>query len=143
MPKPVLEFYIISIPKVSYMTNERREQLYRTEALVIGRFDLGETDRILTIFTPKHGKFRAIAKGIRRPMSRLAAHLELYNQSRLMLAKGRELDVITGAETIDGHWQLRSDLDSFGAVSYLWELGKQLTDERGEQPPLFAIVARP
>src|SRR5262245_16289848 len=129
MPKPMVQFNIISNSKVSNMTNERREHLYRTEAMIIGRFDLGETDRILTVITPRHGKFRVIAKGIRRPTSRLAAHLELYSQSRLMLAKGRELDVVTGAETIDGHWPLRSDLDRFGAVSYLCELINQFTED--------------
>jgi DNA repair protein RecO (recombination protein O) len=124
------------------MTENRREHVYRTEALVIGRFDLGETDRILTLYSPQHGKFRAIAKGIRRPTSRLAAQLEIYSQSRLMLAKGRELDVVTGAETIDGHWALRSDLERFGAVSYLAELLNQLTADRQENAAVFHLLSR-
>lgn len=124
------------------MTENRREHIYRTEALVMGRLELGETDRILTLYTPQYGKYRAVAKGIRRPTSRLAPHLELYSRTRLMLAKGRELDVVTGAESLDAHWPLRGDIERFGAVSYLVELLNQLTEDRQENAPLYTLVAR-
>lgn len=122
------------------MTDTRREQLYRTEAMVIGRLDFAETDRIFTLYTPKHGKLRAIAKGVRRPMSRMAPHLELYCRSRLMLAKGRELDVVTSAETVEAHWGLRSDLDGFGFASYLAELLSQLTQDRQENEAVYQLL---
>ena len=44
----------------------RRSTTYRAEAVVLRRHDFGETDRILTLYTPTHGKLRAIAKGVRR-----------------------------------------------------------------------------
>lgn len=124
------------------MTSQRREHVYRTDALVIGRFDLGEVDRIFTLYTPKLGKFRVIAKGVRRPSSRLAPHLELLSESRLMLAKGRDLDVVTGGETIDGHWGLRSDLEAYGNACYLAELLNQLTEDRQEQPGAYELLTR-
>ena len=124
------------------MTNPRREHVYRTEAIVIGRLDLGETDRILTLYSPHHGKLKAVAKGIRRPKSRLAPHLELLCQTRLMLAKGRDLDIVTSAEMIDGHWQLRTDLDAFGHASYLAELLNQLTEDRQENAAAFDVLMR-
>jgi DNA repair protein RecO (recombination protein O) len=124
------------------MTNLRREHVYRTEALVIGRLDLGEVDRIFTLFTPRFGKFRVIAKGVRRPSSRLAPHLELLSESRLLLAKGRELDIVTGAETVDSHWALRDDLDAYGNACYLAELMNQLTEDRQEMPAAYELLAR-
>ncbi len=53
------------------MTNAR-EHLYKSEAVVIRRSDLGEADKILTIFTPHFGKLRVVAKGVRKVTSRLA-----------------------------------------------------------------------
>src|SRR5215213_2618887 len=124
------------------MTTSRREQIYRTEALVIGRLDLGEVDRILTLYSPQHGKFRVVAKGVRRPKSRLAPHLELFCQTRVMLAKGRELDIVTSAEMIDGHWPLRTDVDAFGHASYLVELLNQLTEDRQENAAAYDLLMR-
>jgi len=124
------------------MTNTRRDRIYRTDALVVGRSDLGETDRILTLYSPSRGKFRAVAKGIRRPQSKLGPHLELFHQSRLMLSKGRELDIVTSAETIDAHWALRTDLDAFGFSSYIVELLNQLTEDRQENPQVYDLLIR-
>jgi DNA repair protein RecO (recombination protein O) len=124
------------------MTNSRRDHVYRTDALIVGRLDLGEVDRILTLFTPQHGKVRAIAKGVRRPQSRLAPHLELFSESRVMLAKGRELDVVTGAEMIDAHWPLRSDLEAFGHASYLVELLNLFLEDRQENRRAYELLSR-
>ena len=49
---------------------------YTTDAIVLSRFDLGEADRVLTLITPGIGKLKAIAKGVRRPTSRLGGSLE-------------------------------------------------------------------
>lgn len=123
------------------MTNPRREHIYRVDAIVTGRLDLGEVDRILTLFSRQRGKLRAIAKGIRRPQSRLAPHLEFFSESRLMLAQGREIDVITSADMVDAHWTLRTDLDAFGHASYLAELLNQLTEDRQENAAVYNLLA--
>lgn len=124
------------------MTSSRRENVYRTEAIVINRLDLGEVDRILTLYTPNNGKYRVIAKGIRRPQSRKAPHLELFSLSQVMLAKGRELDVITGAEAIEPHWSLRSNLEAFGQASYLVELLNLFTEDRQENRSAYELLSR-
>ena len=67
----------------------RQQRSYPIEAIVLKRTDIGEADRILTLFTPNRGKMRAVAKGIRRPISKKAGHLELLNRSQLQVALGR------------------------------------------------------
>jgi DNA repair protein RecO (recombination protein O) len=119
-----------------------KDRLYRTEAIVLGRTDYGEADRILTLYTPKLGKLRVIAKGVRRPNSRLGPHLEYFSRCQLMLAKGRELDVVTSAETIDGHLALRSNLDALGHASHMAELLNRLTEDRQEQEAAFDLLAQ-
>lgn len=118
-----------------------QERLYRSEAIVIGRMDYGEADRILTVYTPQRGKFRVIVKGVRKPLSRLGPHLEYFTRCRLMLARGRELDTVTGAETIDHHLGLRSDLDAFGHASHLVEILNRLTEDRQEHEAVYDLLA--
>lgn len=117
------------------------DRLYRCEAIVLGRMDLGEADRILTLYSRQHGKLRVIAKGARRPLSRLGPHLEYFSRSRLMLARGRELDVITGAETVDAHLAIRDDLDAYGHASHLVEILARLTEDRQENSAVFDLLA--
>ena len=71
------------------------ERLYRTEAIILRRADLGEADRLLTIFTPGRGKLRVVAKGARKPTSRKSGHVELFTRSNLLIARARELDIVS------------------------------------------------
>ena len=73
---------------------------YQTEAIIIKKTKLGEADRILTLYTPHLGKIQGVARGVRRPRSKLAGHLELLTHSQVSLARGRNLDTITGSQTI-------------------------------------------
>lgn len=99
-----------------------RLRVYRSEALVLRRHDFGEADRLLTVYTPDHGKLRLIAKGARRPASRKAGHLEPLTRVRLQIARGRNLDIITQAEAIEAYAALRQDLDLFSRAAYVIEL---------------------
>jgi DNA repair protein RecO (recombination protein O) len=110
---------------------------YQTEAIIIKKIKLGEADRIITFFTPHLGKIRAVAKGVRRPKSRLSGHLELLTYSRVDLVHGRNLDTVTGSETINGFLPLKNDLDLTAAALYLTELVEQFTVENAENFPLF------
>lgn len=120
----------------------RAERLYRCEAIVLARMDLGEADRIVTIYSRQHGKLRVIAKGARRPMSRLGPHLEYFSRARLMLARGRDLDVVTGAETEDAHLAIRDDLDALGHASHMVEILARLTEDRQENRAIFELLDR-
>lgn len=74
---------------------------YVDEGVVLRRVDYGETDRILTVLTRAHGKVGVIARGVRRPTSRLAAHTDLFVRSRMHLARGRgQLLVLAQAQAL-------------------------------------------
>ena len=113
---------------------------YQTEAIIIRKTKLGEADRIITLFTPHLGKIRAVAKGVRRPKSRLSGHLELLTYSRVDLVHGRNLDTIIGSETVNGFLPLKTDLDLSAQALYITELVEQFTVENAENLPLFALL---
>ena len=113
---------------------------YQTEAVIIKKIKLGEADRILTLYTPHLGKIQAVAKGVRRPRSKMAGHLELLTYSLVSLARGRNLDTITGGQTVEGFLPLKSDLELTSCALYAVELVEQFTAEQIENYPLFELL---
>ena len=118
-----------------------RNRLVQTDALVLRRVDLRETDRIFVILSDRFGKMSVIAKGVRRPTARAASHLELFARTRLTLAKGRELDVVTAAESVDLHIGLRTNLEAMSTASHLTELVDQFLPDREPNPRTFRLLA--
>lgn len=117
-----------------------RDRIYRIEAVILKRTDMGEADRLLTLFTPDQGKVRAIAKGARKPLSRKSGHIELFSHSMLLLAKGRQLDIITQADTLESFMPMRENLDRLGYAYYIAELVDKFSEEGSENPMLFDLL---
>ncbi|MEK7806186.1 MAG: DNA repair protein RecO, partial [Chloroflexota bacterium] len=95
---------------------------YRCEALTLKRHPLGEADLLVTLYTRDRGKLRAMAKGSRRPTSKLVGHLEPLTQVSLSLAQGRNLDFITQVQVVGNHSALKGDLKSIAKGLYVAEL---------------------
>lgn len=116
------------------------ERVYRTEAVVLRHQDLGEVDRILTLYTPHHGKIRVVAKGVRRPGSRKAGHVEPFMRTEVLIACGRALDIVTQAELHDAFQPLRTDLVRMTYASHFAELVDAFTEEGDENPALYRLL---
>jgi DNA repair protein RecO (recombination protein O) len=117
-----------------------RERVFRTEAVVLRRGDFGEADRLLTVYSPDYGKLRLVAKGVRRPRSRKAGHLEPFTRVALLLARGRELDVITQAQAIEPFAPLRDDLVRLAHAAYVVELLDRFTVQEAESQALYRLL---
>lgn len=118
------------------------QRTYRTEGIVLRARDLGEADRIVTVITPDRGKVRAVAKGVRKMNSKKAGHLEAFCRCALLMAEGRELDIVAQAETLEAFAHLRASLDLLGPAFYLAELVDTFAEEGGESRGLYdAFVA--
>ncbi|MDP3879393.1 MAG: DNA repair protein RecO [Dehalococcoidales bacterium] len=113
---------------------------YQTEAIIIKKTRLGEADSILTLYTPHLGKIQGFAKSLRKTRSKLAGHLELLTHSLVSLARGRNLDTITGSQTIDSFLPLKTDLRLASCALYTTELVNQFTAEHIENQPLFQLL---
>ena len=113
---------------------------YQTEGLILKQSKLGEFDKIVTIYTPEYGKLRAVAKGACRPKSKLGGNVEPLTHSLMLLAKGRNLDILTQSQTINGFLPLKSDLWRMACGLYLLELIDSFTVEGGESRPLFDLL---
>jgi len=118
----------------------RGSRTYQTEAIVIKKTRLGEADRILTLYTPDMGKIQGVAKGVRRPKSKLSGHLELLTHSMIFLVHGRNLDTIVGSQNIESFLPLKSDLELGAYALYATELVYQFGAERQENRRLFSLL---
>jgi len=118
-----------------------RVRSMRAEAIVLRHIELGEADRLLWLYTPQRGKVRAIAKGVRKIRSRKAGHLEPFTRVKLQLARGRDLLIITQAETIDAYLTLREDLTNLGYAAYVVELLDRFTYDEDENRGLFQLLS--
>lgn len=117
-----------------------RPRLYKTEAIVLKGLRLGEADRLLTLLTPSLGKVRAVARGVLRPRSKLAGHLEPLTRASLMLARGRNLDIISQAQALETFPPLRCDLWRAGQALYAAELVDRFTGEGQENYPVYHLL---
>jgi DNA repair protein RecO (recombination protein O) len=121
-------------------TLDRRARLYRVRAIVLRRRDTGEADRIVTLFTAEHGKRRVVAKGTRRPGSRLAGHLEPFCAASLLVARTRTLDIVSQADTIEAFAAVRQTELGIATAGYLCELVDALLPEDQPQEQVYELL---
>lgn len=119
-----------------------RSRTYKTEGVILKRQNIGEADRILTVFTKNHGKIRCIAHGVRKPTSRKSASIELFNKTILFLAKGKNLDIVTQAEVAESFSSIRGNLKATKAAYHAVELVDLLTADNQEDRAVFEVLLR-
>ena len=103
---------------------------YRAEAIVLRTHKLGEADRIITFLTRERGKIRAVAKGVRRTKSKFGARLEPFSRVDLLMHEGKNLDIITQAESLNAYGQeLAIDYTLWTAGQTMLETADRLASE--------------
>jgi DNA repair protein RecO (recombination protein O) len=114
--------------------------LYRDTAVVLRTYKLGEADRIVVLLTAQNGKVRAVAKGVRKTMSRFGARLEPMSHVRLLLYRGRELDIVSQAESVEPLSPMLASLDRASQGMAVLEAADQLALEREPNDQLYRMV---
>lgn len=111
-------------------TWRKRLATYRDRAVVLRKVDYGEADRIFTLLTRMHGKVGAIARGVRRPESKLGPSLELYGHVDVLLAKGRgQLDVVAQVQRVPGY-RIEGDVERVAHAALVAELAERVCEDR-------------
>lgn len=103
--------------------------IYNYTGIILGKYNIGEADRIYIIYTLEAGKIRAIAKGVRKSQAKLAGHLENFTLSNISVAKTRGMGKITGAVAENIFPRLKNNLEllmeTFKAAGTLNKLAKE------------------
>jgi DNA repair protein RecO (recombination protein O) len=115
--------------------------LFRDTGVVLRTYRLGEADRIVVFLTERHGKVRAVAKGVRKTTSKFGGRLEPLTHVDLLLWQGRsDLDIVNQVEVLNAFRPVREDLVRLPRGMALLEVADQLAQERHPDPRLFAML---
>ncbi len=95
---------------------------YVTEAINLKSYNLNEADRIIVMYSKDNGLIKGVAKGIKKPKSKLGARMDLLVANSLQLLKGRSMDTILQAQTVNNFRKTREDIDKLMYSSYISEL---------------------
>ena len=115
--------------------------LFRDRGVVLRTYRLGEADRIVVFLTERHGKVRAVAKGVRKTTSKFGGRLEPLTHVDLLLWQGRsDLDIVNQVEVLDAYRAVREDLHRLPRGMSLLEVADQLAQERHPDPRLYAML---
>ena len=116
-----------------------RSTIFETKAVVIKHIPLGEADRLVTFFSEKFGKVRAIARGVRRYKSKMSGHLDTLNLVVISVGKGKGIDVITDVDTLDDYSKIKGNLKNISLATYLSELVESVSMEESPNEELFDV----
>jgi DNA repair protein RecO (recombination protein O) len=114
--------------------------LYRDHGIVLRTHKLGEADRIVVLHTERHGKVRAVAKGVRKTKSRFGSRLEPTSHVAVQLYEGRDLDIVTEAESVDHFAAIRNDLDRLTRAVSMLEAVDQIAQPHEVNPALYRML---
>lgn len=111
-----------------------------TEAVVLSRRNFGEADRIITLFTRDQGKITVLAKGVRRPRSKKAGHLEIGSWCKVFIARGKNLDLLTEVELKRAFGISEFSESKANKIYHLLEIIKNITAEGQKNQTAFIIL---
>ena len=113
---------------------------YRCEGIVLEARPQAEADLAATLITADHGKLRVVARGARKPTSRLVGHLVPLNRVQVALARGRGPDYVTQAQVVESFQDLKASLDRVSQGLYLAELVHGFSVEGVANPAIYALL---
>ncbi|HEY3505375.1 MAG TPA: DNA repair protein RecO [Actinocatenispora sp.] len=123
------------------MSRAYPRKLYRDDALVLRCQKLGEADRIVTLFTRRHGRVRAVGKGVRRTTSRFGARLEPFGHIDVQIAEGRSLHVVSQVEGLSLYGRrIGENYARYTAASAIAETAERLTEEQEPALRLYLLT---
>lgn len=113
---------------------------YKYTGIILNKKDVGETDRIYTIYTLESGKIRVLAKSVRKANAKLAGFLENFNLAEIFIAKSQGMGKITGSLVINNFSEIKNNLETVRAVfDSIGLLSKMIKDESGD-PKTFKLL---
>jgi len=113
---------------------------FTIQGIILKRINIGEADRILTVFTKEFGKLKIKAKGVRKITSKRSSHIEPLNVVTLTIYKNLGMPILTEANSIEQFENIKSDLKKVGLAYHICELIDNLCPENQESETIFSLL---
>lgn len=114
--------------------------LKKLEGIVIRTTDYGETNKVITLYTREAGKVGVMARGAKKPNSRLSAVTQLFTYGQFMVQAGSGLGSLQQGETISTLRAIREDIFLTAYASFIVDLTDKSTEDRKPNPFLFELL---
>jgi DNA repair protein RecO (recombination protein O) len=95
---------------------------YMTDAINLKSYPLSESDKIVVMYSREKGLMKAVAKGVKKPKSKLGARMDLLVANKLMFYKGKNLDTICEAQALNTFSKTRTNMDKIFYSMYVSEV---------------------
>lgn len=115
---------------------------YTSVGIILGKRNLGEADKIITLFSKDFGKISMVAKGVRRPKSRKRGHLEIFNLIKFQGISGKSMDIIVEAEVIEDFKKVRSSLKKISLAYYFCEVISKITNDNEGNTNIYELLLK-
>lgn len=114
--------------------------LYSTEAINLKTSRFGEADKIVVLFTKAKGKVSAIAKSALKPGSKFGGRLEVFAYNEVLLAEGKNLDIVSQIETKEAFYFLSQDESALNAGLYMVKILYSFLEPKIKNDSLFELL---
>ncbi|TQR19290.1 DNA repair protein RecO [Psychrobacillus vulpis] len=114
--------------------------LQKVEGIVLRTSSYGESDKIVTIFSRELGKRAVMARGAKKPTSRLTSISQPFTYAYFLIQQGRGMGTLQQGEIIDSMRSIREDIFGTAYASFIMELTDRLIEGEAPQPHLFTIL---
>ncbi len=114
--------------------------IIKAQGLVIKETNVGEADKIITLFTRQKGKIQASARGARRNRSGLIAGTQLLCFSDFVLYKGKTMYRVSQSDVIESFFNIRQSIEKLSYATYFVELVSEVIEEEYANPKLLQLI---
>ncbi|MDO8240380.1 MAG: DNA repair protein RecO [Candidatus Moranbacteria bacterium] len=115
---------------------------YKYQGIILNKREVGEVDRIYTIYTFEAGKIRVLGKGVRKPNAKLAGNLESVTQAEIFMSKNKGMGKITGSIAINNFSNIKSNLDLVNRVFYVFKILARIISEEEKDEKIFLLLEK-
>jgi DNA repair protein RecO (recombination protein O) len=115
---------------------------YKYTGIILGKYDVGETDRIYVIYTLEQGKIRVLAKGVRKMQAKLAGSLENFNLADILVARNKGMGKIKSVIVENNFSNIKNNLEFLEKVFQVVGIFSRLTEDEQKDEQIFSLLLR-
>ena len=112
----------------------------KTRGIVVKEVNTGEADKIITIFSRNRGRISALAKGGKRPRSKLSAGSQIMSYGEYVLYSGKELYSVNSCEVIEPFYEIRNDMEKLTYAAHFMDIVLEIIQENQPSPRLLQLL---
>ena len=114
--------------------------LSKLEGIVLKNRAYGETNKVVILMTEEAGKIATMARGAKKPSSRLAGVTQPFTHGNFLVAMGKGMGTLQQGEAISSMRHIQQDILATAYASYVIEIVDRLVENDKPEPGVFHLL---